>query len=932
LLHRVKEDLAAEEALPIEKRDKDSVSLFQSQIRFLENLIEERKNVQDEMDEVMKQEEMLLKPQEPVTARIRLSEADIIPRPENEAVKGLVELLKKHDLGSRPNPNLWLQPDDFIVMAKALRSMLKNDTENKLKELKKNKKENTPEKRQDITNDEGKILEEAIKGFKEYPADLKKRRDMFEKHSPEAFKRLSTTKNTKWVDDADTVDKTVSRVERILKEAVVEEKDVKQRSVKMLEKVKYTALEAFLKQELIGIGKIADIFADTPLERKLTERENVQEQHLRGEIEKTIKDIGEARGLLEDLKKTLPKEEGEMDRSQWEKPTDEKEAPYTGKPVKIDPFHSEEPLRKYQKDAEETPKEDSAEKIKNLEDTIAGLAKYTKKMLDHMRLYKEEPATATARILQEKVAYFSSLYSIMIGILWFRHKHLDKFADEPKVEIAEKMAIRKTVLHEISILTTKSIWDREGIRQSTGRIKNLLSKFSDLYLKSASYDGLGKEASVFPYAIVTALEPSHTALLPADEMHHAQQLVYKFQHGELPKKTKALAPIAQEDLDKLIKSLSETYRTESSPAKIEEMAKKKGIPNHQAADYLRKLRDGLARHGFREFMDKWDDVFYGINRKKKRTDLGNRPSHEYETMGEFVENHLPKLFELFPPVEDDEDKIPRAGIPTPQKLREEIESTFSRAKPAEMEEKVDYSELFNDVPMGMGGSEKAKGRHRKKVIKPPPPSAVFEEIKDQIVHLIKTQSAQKVVLSTLALYVIRLRKFLNSIKDEEHIEIDDVIDGFVSLLKHLYFQILKLNVEPSGRLMSLVRMNPSEKGPGEHKLEKRAGITFVGQPDIPIDSAKEAEELFDKLKDIYRWINHYITPDKVGVPPENLSTLTKKGIGKKYMPTGLIDWYQKLQEYESKGKSASADYMVFKVANNYAQVAEDISESELILS
>jgi hypothetical protein len=289
-------------------------------------------------------------------------------------------------------------------------------------------------------------------------------------------------------------------------------------------------------------------------------------------------------------------------------------------------------------------------------------------------------------------------------------------------------------------------------------------------------------------------------------------------------------------------------------------------------------------------------------------------------MGEFVENHLPRLFEISPP--EEEPKLPSAGIPTPQKIREEIEHAFSRKKPEEMSEGVDFSELFNDVPMGMGGSEKAKGRSRKKVIKPPPPNAVFEEMKDQIVGLIKTQPATKIVQMVLATYTHRLKTFLNTIKDEEFINVDDVVDGYVALLKNLYFQILKLNVEPSGKTLNLVKMK-TPKGPEESKLERRA-VTFTGTPDIAIDTSKEAEELFDKLVWIYKTINHYIAPDTVGIPPESLENLTKKGIGKRYMPVGLMEWWPKLKEYEKGGKSASIDQLVYKVANNFSELFEDV--------
>jgi len=803
-------------------------------------------------------------------------EKEIFPKPEHKAVKDLIDVLKGYDLMHKPDPLLWLGPDDLVVMAHSLRGVISNKVESDLKGLK--GKDDTPEKQQDIKDRGEKDIAIAIKGFEALPEDLKARRDKFKKDNEAAYKELSKRHNFSWVDES--TEKLLTRLMGIFKEPFKMDKGEKQKSVHMLEKNKYHSLEAYLKNELTGVGRITDLFAEAPLEKKDPEL-----------IAKLTAEADKSEVEVTDLNKVLTK------------------------------------MHKSVEELGEVADESFIKEMVDLEKDIIATRKYIHQMRIDAKAYDEHPALAVAKVLLGKLSYFSKIYSILVGILWFRYHHLEKFSAEVKKDIDSEQ-LRRQIINELNHVSSRNVWDKDEIRLNIGRAKVLLNKFigEQQKLKCAYDTYIDDEGPVFMYTLAAEdWQSIHKVLLPADELHHAQLLVHQIDTSGVSKKVRALQSMAQEELDRIVKNLSEAYSKEKSVDTIKALAKKKGISEDEAAKHLRTLEDNLARYALKEFIFKWKNIISGMGKEKERSPLNNRPSQEYEKMEELVDTLLPELFQRMPPEIMDvvsEPDLPSSGVPTPKDIREFIEEAYTKHKPSEMTEGVDYSELFYGAPEGGTSKSKSKNKRKKKV-KPPPPSGIYEELKEQLVRLIKGSSARKVVHTILAQYMHRIKKMLDTTTDEEYVAVADVIDGLVALLKHLYYQILKLNVEPSAKLERIIR-KPGKEG---DKVNAPEGL-MTGLPDITIDNAKEAEDLFDKLKEIYKEINYYIAPDKVGIPPENLSKITSKSsLAKKYLPAGLVYWYQHLQEQEEKKtpegapkapeKKVEANQMTFRVASKF---------------
>jgi hypothetical protein len=324
-------------------------------------------------------------------------------------------------------------------------------------------------------------------------------------------------------------------------------------------------------------------------------------------------------------------------------------------------------------------------------------------------------------------------------------------------------------------------------------------------------------------------------------------------------------------------------------------------------------------------------------KKKARSPLGNLPDTEYEAMGEFVERHLPDLFKLAPPA-DDIPKEPSRGIPTPKKIRESLEKMFSSKslpKWVTEREKVLFPEEVGEIkeevdPFGKayiegiegvdGGGSGGHSKTRSKVVKPPVPSAAFEALKDTIIQKFD-KPADYIVLSTLAFYVKKIRDTIKATKEEEYIDVGDVVDGLVSLLKRLYYFITHLVVEPSTK---------------EWKLPPEGAPKSSGRPDIVINNMADVKKVYDKILEIYKIINHYIKPDTVGIPsvgyihPDSLQSKSQQM--KRYLPIGLIDWYPVFQREEEKKKDVKKAHipsMAYKIAIRFAK--QRITELDIAL-
>jgi hypothetical protein len=407
-------------------------------------------------------------------------------------------------------------------------------------------------------------------------------------------------------------------------------------------------------------------------------------------------------------------------------------------------------------------------------------------------------------------------------------------------------------------------------------------------------------------------------IFPENLLVEAEKIVERVKK-ERPKE----ADIAEKELKKAVDNIVAAFRDkEGFEDKIEEVAKKKNISKDRAAIQLKRHEEAMAKGTIDSFIMSWLDVLRRRGTKREKSPLGNKHHTEYDRMGKFVEDHLPDLFKLAPP--DEEPEEPTDGIPTPKEIREEIERKWTMEREPTPEEIAKWYRIEGDE-MGFGGGGKGgKRKHRQKPAKAPVPSGTYEQIKDDLGKLITHKTPQQVVLTIMAIYVKRVRDSIKNLKEGEYIDVGEIIDGFVWLLKHTQNIIVNLNTHPSTRTL-------------ESPSKALGAPSFSGTPDIPIDSYKEAMDLFDKVKGIYDEINHYIAPDTV----KNVH----KPESRRYLPRGLgewLEWYTKQKvkivpkgapKEEAPKTSGVIDYscqMSFDVARKFAGV-ELLEDFEAIL-
>jgi len=562
--------------------------------------------------------------------------------------------------------------------------------------------------------------------------------------------------------------------------------------------------------------------------------------------------------------------------------TEEKMDPDLRKKVEDVISREEDELKDVNRELAASPLKDK-DKLSDAVAQYVGRIKNLKSMLDK----QEAPALSIAKAFAEKLKYFSTLFTFLASTTWYgQYAHVTKAAEEPTPEdIADLKKLRSKIYNEANLLAKDNIFSKNAIKSGLAKLRALLKDF----IKEYDYF---KAASVIPYSVIAAEEESDfekartKAIFPEDEMSKAEKVVSDLKDD---KKTKTEGDKAQNELDNIIKNVSKAYKDSFSKSSIQQLAERENIPFNKASVRLKRIQDSIARKAISDFILKWkESEATGFKEVKERSDLGNKPHTEYDAMGDFVERHLPEIFKLTPP--EKAPKEPTRGIATPKAIREHIEEAFSK----KTEQKFDIYEGEGGVP-GKGGGPKTKGR--KKPIKVPPPNITFETIKDRIVQM-WNKPAEHIVLSVMAFYIKRIKDVIKAMKDDEYIDVGDVIDGLVSLLKQLQFFITNLKVEPSA---TAFRLPPK----GAPKLS--------GKPDIAINSSSEAKKVFDKIMDIYKIINKYIAPDQVGMPPADLSTIKKPM--KKYLPIGLVNWYQHLEE-QDKGKRSSLT-TAYRIANRF---------------
>lgn len=760
--------------------------------------------------------------------------AAVLAPAQNEKVRKLILLLD--DYKAKPNPKLWLEAADLVVLARVFTSMHHANKERDLKGAKgKDKKEQLESIEKEYTDQ----LALAKEAFAAFPADLKRRLELTK---PADRDELARKYDLKWVDNEEKVKSTLDKVKDELEKHGKLEITKSQPSIKMIEKPKFEALEAFLENIQGDVYTMAARLEKADL--KPAGGDEARNKILEAQ-EKIRNFTSELRGQIAEMKK-------------GRKEDDEDSAALTALEKKI----KEEDIK--------------------LQDER-----------DKHRMLSTAPAVGASVSLHNLLSYFSSMYSLIHSFLWFRDKTVkaeesEEKEDKKKVEWGEGITNPEKfqTLRENIVTVAKKISKVAPLRNpiSYGKIKSLMGKIRPLF--DDFHTAFPKRASNnLPYEPVVAAEGDREkaiekAVIPGDEAEHAKKLIKQLSESK-NKKRQELAPQAQSDWNRLVKTLVEAFKEGLSIDRVREIAKKRGISEDKARILLKNHENAFIRAGIRTFMDKWNEVLEMGGLKKERSPQGNRPATEYENIGDVVEQELPELFKMVP--EDKDPEEPDMAIPTRQKINEIIDKNIEEPDPKVDENSQALINKYDDAFKDTSGAEhggKSKSKGRKKAIKPPPPEGTWEELKEQVIKLFKDKDAEDIVLTTMALYLRKVKYMIEKkLEAGQFVDPDEAIDAIVTVLKKLYNAIKLLKVEPSH--------TPRMPLPGMPQLS--------GKPDIAIDSLEEATKVFNKIKDIIDEINYYIKPDKVGIPIKNISEMQKY---KTYLPTGLTDWLPFFQKHE----------------------------------
>jgi hypothetical protein len=667
-------------------------------------------------------------------------------------------------------------------------------------------------------------VEKVRKMFPDFIEDLKTRKDKFKKESPVDYADWSKGKNIAWVDNNVQVNDTISKINHELSKVPdFKSEKIEPRPTKMLDRNKWAALEGFLDVNKDGFGAIGQRLEHASIQESANDYAS---KEFLGKLRSDFK-------FLTEQNKNIRETIKEMQRA--------------------DMVHG--------RDSEESQK-----KIDEFEREFMNLNSDLESILKAIDLGGKIPAHAVAKALDRYATYFSKLYSIYSNVIWVKDKYsyeilAEKEEKEETIESLEPKLIRSrnAIAKRAEQISGSNIRIvnkvKSKVRDLRDSLKDFLSDMDKLEHLYAAARRVHKAAD--PKKEESYEDRLRAFIFPEPWRMEAEKVIKKIKE----KKSEA-APKAEKEYKDLVDNMIKAFKEESFEDKIEEVAKKQNISKEKAAIQLKKHEEAFAKAAINSFVRGWED-FLTLGEDKSRSPLGNKHHTEYDTMGKFVENHLPGLFKLTPP--EKEPKLPAEGVPSPKELRETLEKIWTKEREPTPEEIKEIYKTEGDQMGFGGGGGGSSGRSRPKAPKAPVPSAAFEIMKGNVIRLIKEEPAKRVVLKTLFTSVKKIKDRIENLKEGEYIDAGDVIDGLVFLLKHLQNTIKMTSAHPSAKQVE----KPADS-PGAPK--------FTGTPDFPIDNLKEAEDLLDKIVDIYKEINHYIEPDKVTTFP------------KADKPGGLTEW------------------------------------------
>jgi hypothetical protein len=880
----------------IAEREKKRLELISKHKKMFEKLINEREKEIEEIENEMEKSE---------------GKPGAFPETGSTSVKELYDIFSNAGVKRLPKMTLygWLSPINLKEMAYHLQAILRTKYSKKVEDMKAQKGKTEEERERGIRKFQKAHEEELAKArdlIKALPADLKKRRDEFKKKHPSDFSRL---KEPEWVDDEGKVKEVLKNVEIELKEIKEAPKPDKKQTVNILEKTKFYSLRDFLKTSKRGLDTIAARFKRAPLEPSPMPSE--LKSALNSNIEKATSYNVAAKKILAETTKALKDTEKAEEIEKLEADFKKSEAALTG---------AKNILTHFETEAKRIPALAVAKAL------IGDGTKRSEGLLD----------------------YFSSLYNYYSSILWFGEKGflptITKIktaeGEFTKDDLDDLEEMRDDAVDTIETLAETPLSNKDEIKRELSKARKQLKLFLDGY---ADYPVPKEKAKIspptqqqwkdeipaapvkkatVPYEIVTGKDDEREkarekAIFPGDLMKEIDTLI-----GNLGRKDPKMAEDAREELAEIKKNIKAMHQKGLSKKELEPLIKVeqgdlsdsdfKELEERAKGEALAitgRVVDRINNSILTKFIEKWKTTLRGEKVKKKSPYLNRRAPEEYKDMTDWVEGQLPGLSKEAP---EPEKETP--GIPTEKEIREFYEKAAEEKEIALTKETLDQmAKIFKkeyktkgDVPEGIGG--RAKGRPKPKKIDPP--KGTFEVEKEWLVKKIeKHPNGHEVIMEVLDEAVTKLKK--ERLKEDDFY-IGKVIDGMVSLLKEV------LNK------MKIIRVGRPETA---QRVPMKGAPEFAGRPDITIQTDKDADGLFDKLREMIDTVNDFVEPDEVNMPPHDLSKVRRTD--QFYLPSGLMSYYDK------PSKKSSSHSLAFQLAQKFAftdiHSINDLTEEDLII-
>jgi len=537
--------------------------------------------------------------------------------------------------------------------------------------------------------------------------------------------------------------------------------------------------------------------------------------------------------------------------------------------------------------------------LRSLYDSIKELRDPISKAKEDLGKLSFVPALKHAEILQSLFKYFSGLYNFISSAIWFKEMSAPDYkkADEVVAGVitadVDLERMRDEIASQMRRIQGYGIKAKDSIKESVKKVRDMLKKFIDSFedvyknveRKAPEYQAPGRKGprEMKPFER-TKLEPYKRKfadreediakfVIPGDMLKRAEKLI-----DDLPRE---FAVKAREELKGIKGALTQAFKEGLSQDYLEKMSKKFKMNINKTRSTIKDMEDGLVRELMNEFINNWmdikDTIGVDLEKQKKKDEkhtfspLGNKDPKVYKRMRDFVRDHVKGDLNESAAIEPKDIKPAQL---TPDEILDFIEEAYERG-PARIKEYVknlyrNYSE-WDDEGGGGGG----KGRTREKPKKLNPPAITSEINKLELIRLLKNGDALDVILEPMGDLITKIeREYKGSMN------VDDITDGLVKLLKDISSTIISLNVRKAGQ----------------------------GPADISIKSYEDGIEFFNTIVDVYKAMNKYLDPDHVGIPPKNLSKISPKNpythaieqMLPKFLPKGLTTALEELGKAEGK--------------------------------